>query len=121
MKRFVEKHRATPTSPSSRHTVSGISNYIRLTKWRHMGIYLVSVSAGIWQLGVVVSFSIYSYCSLLGNIFGFLVFMGLSEEISEEPQCYNTQATLPENLGIILGSFGILSVMFLLQASCLYK
>jgi len=112
-----QRHLATSTSLSLVHRVSGISNYIRLTKWKHMGIYFVSVASGIWQLGVISSYSIYFYCEVLSRMFTLMTFMGLAEELSAEPQCYNTQATLSQNLGIILGSFGILSATFLVQAS----
>lgn len=120
IKRKLRERKEPPfQGPSYGHKGCGIPFYIRLTKWRHMEIYMISVAIGIWQLGSVTSYAIYLYCEILHKLFDFMSFVGLVESTSSE--CYNVQALLPENLAIILGSFAILMVSFVLQAKAQYR
>merc|ERR1712013_135463 len=121
-KHKIEERQSGPSpSPSFDfgHKGCGIPHWTRLTKWRYMEIYIISFSVGIWQLGAISSYSIHLYCKILGRMFASLAFVGLAEEATAE--CYNIQASLPENLGIILGSFGVLLVTFIIQAYSQYK
>eukprot|EP00980_Cylindrotheca_fusiformis_P001033 scaffold279_cov90-Cylindrotheca_fusiformis.AAC.3 len=121
IKRKLKERKEPPKKegPSYGHKGCGIPFYIRLRKWRHMEIYMISVGIGIWQLGSITSYAIYLYCEILHRTFDFMAFVGLVESSSAE--CYNVQAVLPENLSIILGSFGILMISFILQARAQYK
>ncbi|CAJ1937638.1 unnamed protein product [Cylindrotheca closterium] len=120
IQRKLKERREPPTKgPSYGHEGCGIPYYIRLTKWRHMEIYLIAVAIGIWQLGSVISYAIYFYCDLLTKTFEFMSFVGLVKNVPTE--CYNTQAVLPENLLIILGAFFALMIIFVMQARKQYK
>eukprot|EP00581_Thalassiosira_minuscula_P016860 CAMPEP_0183731896 /NCGR_PEP_ID=MMETSP0737-20130205/36773_1 /TAXON_ID=385413 /ORGANISM="Thalassiosira miniscula, Strain CCMP1093" /LENGTH=2078 /DNA_ID=CAMNT_0025964745 /DNA_START=63 /DNA_END=6299 /DNA_ORIENTATION=- len=119
--KLIERKSAPQPLPSFGHAGCGVVNYIRATKWRNMGIYLVSVALGIWQLGAISSYSIYLYCDILNRMFAFMSFIGLAEQTSAQTQCYSIQASLPENLGVIVGAFCVLLTSFLLQAYSQYK
>jgi hypothetical protein len=120
VKRKLRERKEPPKhGPSYGHKGCGIPFYIRLTKWRHMEIYMISLAIGIWQLGSVSSYAIYLYCQILHRIFDFMSFVGLVEQTSAE--CYDVQASLPENLGIVLGSFAVLMISFVFQAKAQYK
>jgi len=114
IKRKLKQRHQPPEIPSYGHKGCGIPFYIRRIKWRHMEVYMISVAVGVWQLGSVASYVIYLYCDILNRIFAFMAFAGLAEETSA--QCYNIQASLPENFVIILGSFTVLIITFILQA-----
>mmetsp|Transcript_4361 Transcript_4361/g.10224 ORF Transcript_4361/g.10224 Transcript_4361/m.10224 type:complete len:2166 (-) Transcript_4361:131-6628(-) len=118
-RRLKERKQPPKKGPSYGHKGCGIPYYIRLTKWRHMEIYLIAVAIGIWQLGSVISYAIYFYCDILTQTFEFMSFVGLVKNVPAE--CYNTQAVLPENLLIILGAFFALMVIFVMQARKQYK
>jgi len=105
--------------PSYGHKGCGIPYYIRLTKWHNMEIYMIAISIGIWQLGSVISYAIYLYCDILTKIFDFMSYVGIVEQASA--QCYNTQARLPENLLILIGSFTVMMILFVKQARGQYK
>ncbi|KAL3936622.1 MAG: hypothetical protein SGBAC_008099 [Bacillariaceae sp.] len=118
-RKLKERKEPPKKGPSYGHQGCGIPYYIRLTKWRHMEIYLIAVAIGIWQLGSVISYAIYFYCDLLTKTFEFMSFVGLVENVPAE--CYDTQAGLPENLLIILGAFFALMIIFVMQARKQYK
>jgi len=118
-RRVKERKEPPKKGPSYGHQGCGIPYYIRLTKWRHMEIYMIAVAIGIWQLGSVISYAIYFYCDLMTKTFEFMSFVGIVENAPAE--CYNTQAQLPENLLIILGAFCALMIIFVLQARKQYK
>jgi len=114
-----ERKEPPKQGPSYGHKGCGIPYYIRLTQWRHMEIYMIAVSIGIWQLGSVISYAIYLYCDILTKIFEFMSYIGIVEQTPAE--CYNTQATLPVNLSIIIGSFTLLMILFVKQAHGQYR
>jgi hypothetical protein len=118
-KRKMKERQSPPPVQTFGHKGCGIPFFVNLTKWRHMEIYLISVAIGIWQLGSISSYVIYLYCEILHRTFACMSFIGLVEDTSAE--CYSIQALLPENLCIILGSFAILVLSFILQASGQYK
>jgi hypothetical protein len=118
-RRVKERKESPKKAPSYGHRGCGIPFYIRLTKWRHMEIYMIAVAIGIWQLGSVISYAIYFYCDIMTKTFEFMSFVGLVENVPAE--CYNTLARLPENLMIILGAFCALMIIFVLQARKQYK
>lgn len=118
IKRMMEKRKSPKEEQKHSHDGCGIPFYIRLRKWRHMEIYFISLAIGTWQLGSISSYAIYFYCQILYQSFELLAFVGLVEETSA--QCYQVQASLPENLSIILGSVCILVVTFVLQAKAQY-
>jgi hypothetical protein len=84
-----------------------------------MEIYLISVAIGLWQLGSIVSYTIHTYCDIMERLYDVLVYLGISE--SSTAECTQIQASLPGNLIIIIGSFFILVISFLFQASAQYK
>lgn len=118
-RKLKERKEPPKKGPSYGHRGCGIPFYIRLTKWRHMEIYMIAVAIGIWQLGSVISYAIYFYCDIMTKTFEFMSFVGIVENVPAD--CYNTQAQLPDNLLIILGAFCALMTIFVLQARKQYK
>ncbi|KAL7549677.1 hypothetical protein ACHAWF_012940, partial [Thalassiosira exigua] len=111
-RRMKEKRSAHSPTPS-------LPVYTRLTRWRYIEIYVISLAVGIWQLGAICSYCIHVYCEILNRMFSTMAFIGLAEEMPA--QCYDIQASSSDNLGIIMGSFFVLLVSFILQAYSQYK
>lgn len=119
VKRKLRERKEGRIEPTYGHRGCGLPFYLRLYKWRHMEIYLISVAVGVWQLGSACSYAIYLYCDVLRQLYSVLEFVGLMEESSA--QCSRIQASLPANLVIIAGSFALLLAAFIFQALAQYK
>ena len=89
--------------------------YLSMHKWKHLEIYLISVSIGVWQLGSISLYAIHLYCDILSRSYEVLAYVGLVEY--SNAQCFRIQAKLPGNLLIIGLSFCILIVSFLFEVS----
>ena len=113
------KRRHHLDGPSYGHKGCGLPFYFRLFKWNHMEIYLISFAIGIFQLGSIVSYSIYMYCDIMTRIYDILTLLGIAE--ASTAQCFDEQASNLGNLIIILGSFLILLIAFYFEASSQYK
>jgi hypothetical protein len=119
VKRKLKERQLGPKLPSFGHKGCGLPSYFRLYKWNHMEIYLISVAIGVWQLGSIISYAIHFYCDILRRTYLVMSYIGLVEETSA--QCYRIQATLPGNLVIMAGSFVILLLAFVFQATAQYR
>jgi hypothetical protein len=119
IKRKMKERRDGPVIPSYGHRGCGLPLYLRLHKWKHMEIYLISVAIGVWQLGSACSYAIFLYCDILQQAYSLMAFVGLTNDTIA--QCSRIQATLPGNLIIIGGSFLMLLLAFVFQAAAQYK
>lgn len=91
----------------------------RLKAWEHMEVYIIAFVFASWQLGAITAYVIHNYCDILKNLYDALSYIGLLEETNAN--CFASQASAPTTLGILIGSFSILFVSFLVQAITQFK
>jgi hypothetical protein len=115
------KERKLGSSSDAPNKISGsdLPSYMRLHKWKHMEIYLISFAIGVWQLGSLSMYAIHVYCDLLGRLYRVLSYVGLVE--SSNAECFRIQAKYPGNLLIICSAFMILLAAFMAQATGQYR
>ena len=116
-RRFEEWRQRNPDSLS--FTAQDLPSYMSFHKWKHMEIYLISVSIGVWQLGSITMYAIHQYCDILYDIYAVVAYIGLIP--STDAQCFRIQAKFPGNLVIIILAFCLLLVTFIAQASAQYR
>jgi hypothetical protein len=113
------KERKLGSSAAPKISGSDLPSYMRLHKWQHMEIYLISVAIGVWQLGSLSMYAIHVYCDLLRSLYQVLSYVGLVE--SSNAECFRIQAKYPGNLLIICSAFMILLLAFIAQATTQYR
>jgi hypothetical protein len=113
------KERKVGSSAAPKIRGSDLPSYMRLHKWKHMEIYLISFAIGVWQLGSLSMYAIHVYCDLLGSLYRVLSYVGLVE--SSNAECFRIQAKFPGNLLIICSAFIILLAAFIAQATAQYR
>ena len=97
--------------------IPGFTN--RLKVWHHMEVFVISFCIASWQLGAVVSYLIHNYCDLLNRFYAALGYVGLVERTTSN--CFRVQASDPFTLLIMIGSFVLLLLSFVMQAYGQYK
>ena len=86
----------------------------RLKVWNHMEVFVISFCIACWQLCAAVSYLIHNYCDLLRRLYEALGYIGLVERTTAN--CFPVQASDPFTLLLLIGSFFLLLVSFILQA-----
>ena len=97
--------------------IPGFTN--RLKVWNHMEVFIISFCIASWQLGAAVSYLIHNYCDMLHRFYEGLGYVGLVERTTAS--CFHVQASDPFTLLLLIGSFVMLLVSFVLQAYGQFK
>lgn len=114
---FSFAKKAKKRKSKRKSVIPGFTNRLKL--WNHMEVFVISFCIANWQLGAVVAYFLHNYCDLLNRFYEALSYVGIVERTSAN--CFRAQASDPFTLLIIIGSFFILFMSFVLQIRGQYK
>jgi len=77
--------------------------YLHFNKYKHVEVFAIAVTIGVWQLGSVSSYAVHTYCVLLERLYTILSSVGLVADTSAN--CFRVQASDPGFLSVIMAAF----------------